>query len=184
MADAPSARFPGPGPRQFLQSDSTVVGLQCERMDLGGGHGGGGRPGVKAASARMIFAGAKFLIGNRDPTLPGGARMAVAAARQGLGLVIECVALIGSDAADGRLRGAQERHDKLPTWFVVTLPGSKRAAARAFLKWLRSRSGRSDRQVFRLLPPGQRLGEPARLATATRPGVGCIRRIRIFRDGG
>lgn len=66
--------------------------------------------------------------------------LAIAAARQGLGLVIESVALIESDAADGRLRIVHESRDKLPAYFIVTLPGPKRAAARVFLKWLRSQS--------------------------------------------
>ena len=64
--------------------------------------------------------------------------IALAAARQGLGLVVESVALIESDVAEGRLRIVHESREKLPAYFVVTLPGPKRAAARAFLKWLKS----------------------------------------------
>ena len=64
--------------------------------------------------------------------------LAIAAARQGLGLVIESVALLESDVADGRLRIVHESREKLPAYFIVTLPGPKRAAARAFLKWLKS----------------------------------------------
>lgn len=64
--------------------------------------------------------------------------LAIAAARQGLGLVVESVALIESDVTDGRLRIVHESREKLPAYFVVTLPGPKRAAARAFLKWLKS----------------------------------------------
>lgn len=66
--------------------------------------------------------------------------LAIAAARQGLGLVIESVALLESDVADGRLRIVHESREKLPAYFIVTLPGPKRAAARAFLKWLKSQS--------------------------------------------
>jgi LysR family transcriptional regulator, glycine cleavage system transcriptional activator len=66
--------------------------------------------------------------------------LAIAAARQGLGLVIESVALIESDVAEGRLRIVHESRDKLPAYFIVTLPGPKRAAARVFLKWLKSQS--------------------------------------------
>lgn len=66
--------------------------------------------------------------------------LAIAAARQGLGLVVESAALIESDVADGRLRIVHESREKLPAYFIVTLPGPKRAAARAFLKWLRSQS--------------------------------------------
>ena len=66
--------------------------------------------------------------------------LALAAARQGLGLVVESVALIESDVADGRMRIVHESREKLPAYFIVTLPGPKRAAARAFLKWLKSQS--------------------------------------------
>jgi LysR family transcriptional regulator, glycine cleavage system transcriptional activator len=64
--------------------------------------------------------------------------LAIAGARQGLGLVIESVALIESDVTDGRLRIVHESREKLPAYFIVTLPGPKRAAARAFLKWLKA----------------------------------------------
>ena len=64
--------------------------------------------------------------------------LAIAAARQGLGLVVETAALIESDVADERLRIVHEALEKLPAYFIVTLPGPKRAAARAFLKWLKS----------------------------------------------
>ncbi len=64
--------------------------------------------------------------------------LALAAARQGLGLVVESVALIESDVAEGRLRIVHESREKLPAYFIVTLPGPKRAAARAFLKWLKA----------------------------------------------
>jgi LysR family transcriptional regulator, glycine cleavage system transcriptional activator len=66
--------------------------------------------------------------------------LALAAARQGLGLVVESVALIEADVAEGRLRIVHESREKLPAYFIVTLPGPKRAAARAFLKWLKSQS--------------------------------------------
>ena len=69
-----------------------------------------------------------------------GEELAVAAARQGLGLVVESVALIESDVAEGRLRIVHESREKLPAYFIVVLPGPKRAAARAFLKWLKSQS--------------------------------------------
>lgn len=66
--------------------------------------------------------------------------LAIAAARQGLGLVVESAALIDSDVREGRLRIVHESREKLPAYFVVTLPGPKRAAARAFLKWLKAQS--------------------------------------------
>ena len=69
-----------------------------------------------------------------------GEELAIAAARQGLGLVVESAALIEADVADGRLRIMHESRDSLPAYFIVTLPGQQRAAARAFLKWLKSQA--------------------------------------------
>jgi LysR family glycine cleavage system transcriptional activator len=69
-----------------------------------------------------------------------GEELAIAAARQGLGLVVESMALIEADVAEGRLRVVHESREKLPAYFLVTLPGPQRAAARAFLKWLRSQA--------------------------------------------
>jgi LysR family transcriptional regulator, glycine cleavage system transcriptional activator len=66
--------------------------------------------------------------------------LAIAAARQGLGLVVESVALIESDVTEGRLHIVHESREKLPAYFIVTLPGPKRAATRAFLKWLASQT--------------------------------------------
>jgi LysR family glycine cleavage system transcriptional activator len=66
--------------------------------------------------------------------------LAIAAARQGLGLVVESAALLDSDVDEGRLRIVHESREKLPAYFIVTLPGPKRAAARAFLKWLKTQS--------------------------------------------
>lgn len=66
--------------------------------------------------------------------------LAIAAARQGLGLVVESAALIESDVADGRLRIVHESRERLPAYFVVTLPGPQRAAARAFSRWLRTQA--------------------------------------------
>jgi LysR family glycine cleavage system transcriptional activator len=69
-----------------------------------------------------------------------GEELAIAAARQGLGLVVESAALIEADVAEGRLRVVQESRERLPAYFVVTLPGPQRAAARAFLKWLQAQA--------------------------------------------
>lgn len=66
--------------------------------------------------------------------------LALAAARQGLGLVVESAALVEADEDDGRLRVVHESREKFPAYFVVTLPGPKRASVRAFLKWLKSQS--------------------------------------------
>jgi len=94
----------------------------------------GGWPGVKTANlalGRLVIAGAPSLLGEK---------LAIAAARQGPGLVVDRMALIESDVADGRLRVVHESRKKLPACFVVTMPGPKRAAARAFLEWLKSQS--------------------------------------------
>jgi LysR family glycine cleavage system transcriptional activator len=69
-----------------------------------------------------------------------GEDLATAAARQGLGLVVESLALIETDVAEGRLKVVHESREKLPAYFIVTLPGPQRAAARAFLKWLKSQA--------------------------------------------
>jgi LysR family glycine cleavage system transcriptional activator len=69
-----------------------------------------------------------------------GEDLVIAAARQGLGLAVETAALIQSDVADGRLRIVHESREKLPGYFIVTLPGPQRAAARAFLKWLKGQA--------------------------------------------
>lgn len=78
--------------------------------------------------------------GNLSRTDLSGEDLVIAAARQGLGLAVESVALIASDVAEGRLRVVHESHEKLPAYFVVTLPGPQRAAARAFLKWLKAQA--------------------------------------------
>lgn len=66
--------------------------------------------------------------------------LSIAAARQGLGLVVESIALVESDVADGRLRVVHDSRETLPSYFIVTLPGPQRAATRTFLKWLGSQS--------------------------------------------
>lgn len=62
--------------------------------------------------------------------------LSLAAARQGLGLVVESLALMEDDLDEGRLVLLHDSKDKLPAYFIVTLPGPQRAATRAFLKWL------------------------------------------------
>ena len=66
--------------------------------------------------------------------------LAIAAARQGLGLVVESLALIEAEVVENRLRVVHETRGKLPAYFVVTLPGPQRAAARTFLRWLKSQA--------------------------------------------
>ena len=62
--------------------------------------------------------------------------LSLAAARQGLGLVVESLALLEGDLEEGRLVLLHDSKDKLPAYFIVTQPGPQRAATRAFLKWL------------------------------------------------
>jgi LysR family transcriptional regulator, glycine cleavage system transcriptional activator len=62
--------------------------------------------------------------------------LSLAAARQGLGLVVESLALMEDDLEEGRLTLLHDSKDRLPAYFIVTLPGPQRAATRAFLKWL------------------------------------------------
>jgi LysR family transcriptional regulator, glycine cleavage system transcriptional activator len=66
--------------------------------------------------------------------------LSIAAARQGLGLMVDSIALVESDAADGRLRVVHDSRETLPAYFIVTLPGPQRATTRTFLKWLGSQS--------------------------------------------
>jgi LysR family transcriptional regulator, glycine cleavage system transcriptional activator len=69
-----------------------------------------------------------------------GEDLVISAARQGLGLAVENLALIESDVEGGRLRVVHESREKLPAYFIATLPGPQRAAARAFLKWLKTQA--------------------------------------------
>lgn len=62
--------------------------------------------------------------------------LSIAAARQGLGLVVESLALIEDDLRTGRLMLVHDSRDRQPAYFVVTLPGPLRMQARAFVKWL------------------------------------------------
>lgn len=65
-----------------------------------------------------------------------GEELSLAAARQGLGLIVESLALMEEDIRDGRLVLIHDSRTQLPAYFVVTSPGPQRAATRAFLKWL------------------------------------------------
>ncbi len=64
--------------------------------------------------------------------------LSLAAARQGLGLVVESLALMEDDLEEGRLVLLHDSKDHLPAYFIVTTPGPQRAATRAFVKWLES----------------------------------------------
>ncbi|MGL6211692.1 MAG: LysR family transcriptional regulator [Paracoccaceae bacterium] len=65
-----------------------------------------------------------------------GEELAIAAARQGLGLVVESVALMESSVADGSLVLVHDSRDHLPAYFIVTPAGPQRRAVRQFLAWL------------------------------------------------
>lgn len=67
-----------------------------------------------------------------------GEELSLAAARQGLGLIVESLALMEDDIAEGRLVLIHDSRAHLPAYFVVTPPGPQRAAVRAFLKWLKA----------------------------------------------
>jgi LysR family glycine cleavage system transcriptional activator len=66
--------------------------------------------------------------------------LAMAAARQGLGLIVESHALLDDDVKTGRLRVVFDPGDNLPAYFVVTPPGPQARAARIFLDWLMKRA--------------------------------------------
>ena len=65
-----------------------------------------------------------------------GEELAIAAAREGLGLVAESHALLEEDLRSGRLVKVLDGSDDLPAYFIVTPPGQSRKPTRAFLKWL------------------------------------------------
>ena len=62
--------------------------------------------------------------------------LAIAAAREGLGLIAESLALLEEDLRSGRLIKLFDGKDDLPAYFIVTPPGPARKPVRAFLKWL------------------------------------------------
>ncbi|OYU20029.1 MAG: LysR family transcriptional regulator [Rhodobacteraceae bacterium PARR1] len=62
--------------------------------------------------------------------------LAIAAARQGLGLVVESLALLEDDVAAGRLIVVHDSRDRLPAYFLVRAPGRLSPSARAFADWL------------------------------------------------
>lgn len=64
--------------------------------------------------------------------------LAIAAARQGLGLVVESLALLEDDVTAGRLVVVHDSRDRLPAYFLVRAPGRLSPSARAFADWLLS----------------------------------------------
>lgn len=64
--------------------------------------------------------------------------LSIAAARQGLGLIVESLALIEEDIREGRLIVALDSDDSTAAYYLVVPPGPQRAAVRAFVKWLKA----------------------------------------------
>jgi LysR family glycine cleavage system transcriptional activator len=64
--------------------------------------------------------------------------LSIAAARQGLGVVVESHALLAGDIEGGRLRLVHDSRGQLPAYFIVTPPGPPRRAVRQFIAWLRA----------------------------------------------
>jgi len=62
--------------------------------------------------------------------------LSIAAARQGLGLVVESIALVETAVQEGDLVLVHDSRDHLPAYFIVTSPGPQRRAVRQFLAWL------------------------------------------------
>ncbi len=62
--------------------------------------------------------------------------LSIAAARQGLGLIVESNALVESAVENGELVMVHDSRDHLPAYFIVIPAGPQRRAVRQFLKWL------------------------------------------------
>ena len=62
--------------------------------------------------------------------------LTLAAARQGLGLIVESYALLEEDLRRQRLKVVFDSRDRLPGYFIVTPPGPQRRGAREVLAWL------------------------------------------------
>lgn len=66
--------------------------------------------------------------------------LVIAAARQGIGLAVEGLALIEADVIEGRLMVVHESPERPPAYFVVHLPGPQRANTKTFLQWLKAQA--------------------------------------------
>jgi LysR family glycine cleavage system transcriptional activator len=62
----------------------------------------------------------------------------LSAARQGYGLYLANAAIVEDDIATGRLRVAYDDQDANPGYYIVVPAGPQRAAARQFVRWLKS----------------------------------------------
>ncbi len=64
--------------------------------------------------------------------------LSIAAARQGLGVLVESLALIEGEIESGQLVLIDDSRTHLPAYFIATPPGPKRRATRHFIDWLKS----------------------------------------------
>jgi LysR family glycine cleavage system transcriptional activator len=64
--------------------------------------------------------------------------LAMAAAREGVGLYLASAPLAANDVRRGDLLVVFDPQDESPGFYMVTLPGPLRPAARTFIKWLKS----------------------------------------------
>lgn len=71
-------------------------------------------------------------------TLMPNEELALAAARQGLGLHVEAAALVEQDVEEGNLVILGQISDETLAYYMVTKPGPKRPELRTFMKWLKS----------------------------------------------
>jgi LysR family glycine cleavage system transcriptional activator len=63
--------------------------------------------------------------------------LSIGAAREGLGVIVESLALLQGEIDAGRLVLLDDSETHLPAYFIVTTPEPKRRTVRQFLSWLR-----------------------------------------------
>lgn len=71
-------------------------------------------------------------------TLMPNEELALAAARQGLGLHVEAIALVEQDVEEGNLVILSQITDDTLAYYIVTKPGPKRPELKTFVRWLKS----------------------------------------------
>lgn len=71
-------------------------------------------------------------------TLMPNEELALAAARQGLGLHVEAIALVEQDVEEGNLVILSQITDDTLAYYIVTRPGPKRPELKTFVRWLKS----------------------------------------------